>query len=76
MPHDAYGHALNIGDVVYIAAKVKEIQQTADYCNVTVETEKGMFPSDTRTTLHLNAHQVEKIFNRQNPPAHTKLEAR
>ena len=72
MPHDAYGHALNVGDVVYIPAKVKEIHQTEEYCNVTLETEKAMYPSSQATAISLNAQQVEKIFNRKIPPAHSK----
>lgn len=71
MPHDSYGHTLNVGDVVYVPAKVIEIHQTENYCNVTLATERPMAPSNHLTTINLNAQQVEKIFNRQIPPAHS-----
>ena len=71
MPHDAYGHLLNIGDIVYIPAKVKEIHQTEEYCNVSLETERPLFPTSRPYVMVLNAGQVDKILNRQIPPAHS-----
>lgn len=71
MPHDNYGYALSVGDIVYVPAKVKEIHQTEEYCNVTLETERPMYPSSHPTAISLNAQQVEKIFSRQIPPAHS-----
>ena len=75
MPHDSYGHTLSVGDVVYVPCKVKEIHQIEDYCNVSLVTEKAMYPSSDPTSISLNAQQVEKIFHREIPPAHSKATA-
>ena len=72
MPHDAYGNALRVGDIVYVPAKVKEIHDIGDYCNIVLETERSMYPTSQPTILQLNAQQVDKIFNRENPPSHSR----
>lgn len=60
MPHDRDSKLLAVGDMVDIGAKVKEIHQTENHCNVTLETETVMFPGDQRTTILLNAKQVKR----------------
>ena len=60
MPHDRDGKELKVGDAVMVPARVTGIQQTEEYCNVTLETSQGMPPSNARSTLNLNAKQVVK----------------
>jgi len=63
MPHDRDGKLLQVGDSVYIAAKVKQITMGEEYCNVTLETKEKMFPSDSPTAITLNAKQVVKLVS-------------
>ena len=58
MPHDRDKKELRVGDLVNIAARIIEIHQTAEFCNVTLETLQPMPPSGSLTRLHLNAMQV------------------
>jgi hypothetical protein len=61
MPHDKNGVEVKPGDIVTVRFKVKEVQQTEDYCNVTMETESEMLPNGGRTGIVLNAAQTEKV---------------
>ena len=61
MPHDAKGKRLEVGDTVQVVATVTQIQQTEDYCNITIKLSRLMKPADTETTFCLNAGQVEKL---------------
>lgn len=60
MPHDRNGKLLEAGDSVKIDAVVKSVMTGEEYCNVTVETVEPMYPGDYKTTITLNAKQVEK----------------
>lgn len=60
MPHDRDGQLLNVGDRVLVPCTIKEIQQTEEYCNVTLETAQPMPPTNRRSCLVLNARQVVK----------------
>lgn len=60
MPHDAKGNLLQVGDEVIIRAKVKDVQTSEEYCNVTLVTTAPMPPYAEGTTLTLNTKQVEK----------------
>ena len=60
MPHDCDGAKLSVGDIVLVEAKVKEIHQTEDYCNLSLETSHAMFPGNHKTPLSLNGQQVRK----------------
>lgn len=60
MPHDNKGNKLDVGDVVNVPCKVKVIQLTEEYCNLTLETVHKMYPSDSPYSISLNAKQVEK----------------
>lgn len=60
MPHDRDGTLLKVGNTVMVPARVKAIQDTEEYCNVTLETLQPMHPGDSRSTLVLNAKQVVK----------------
>ena len=60
MPHTLDGTELKVGDIVLIEAKVKEIQTTEDYCNLSLETSHAMYPGEHKTALTLNAGQVRK----------------
>ena len=62
MPHDANGRELLPGDLVTIKAHVIAVQPQPDYCNVSVQTERPMYPSSSPTTITLNAGQVEKVI--------------
>jgi len=61
MPHDLAGKLLQKGDRVFIVAIVKDIQEGDEYCNVTLETDQPMFPSDSKTTIVLNTKQTKKV---------------
>lgn len=61
MPHDRKGNKVEVGDIVTILGKVKDVQPQEEYCNVTVETVFPMLPGTDKSTLTLNANQVEKI---------------
>lgn len=60
MPHDKNGKALAEGDKVIVRATVKQIHAGEEYCNVGLETDEPMFPSEHKTSITLNAKQVEK----------------
>ncbi len=60
MPHDREGNELKVGDLVYVPAKIKTIELTEHYCNVTIETSERMPPRDAVTTLVLNSRQTVK----------------
>lgn len=64
MPHDRDGTELRVGHIVMVPARVKEIHQTEDYCNVTLETCQDMYPTRERSILNLNAKQVVKHADR------------
>ena len=66
MPHDIFGTELNVGDLIYIPAIIKVIQQSEDYCNITVETRKRMPTGNTQTSLTLNSKQVVHEKNKDN----------
>ena len=46
MFHDKNGRYLEVGDVVTVRCKIKAIQMTKEYCNLSLETEAPMYPSD------------------------------
>lgn len=46
--HDARNRPLKVGDRVLIPAVITELQATADYCNVTVESAIGRRPDKAR----------------------------
>jgi hypothetical protein len=60
MPHDKHGNELKVGDIVYVPARVKVIELTEHYCNVTLETTERMPPHGQVTTLVLNSKQTVK----------------
>jgi hypothetical protein len=61
MPHDAKGRELKVGDKVLVPAVVTSIAAGEDYCNLTVQTERPMKPSDQPTMITFNASQVDKV---------------
>lgn len=42
--HDAKGRELKVGDVVMIPARVEQLGQTDEYCNVSLRTTYGRRP--------------------------------
>lgn len=65
MPHDANGQLLKVGDKVVLRGRVKSIDsEQPTYCNITLQTEKGMEPSQDGEaggqTYSLSARMVEK----------------
>lgn len=61
MPHDIHGNELHVGDLVTVRCRVKSIQLTEEYCNVSLETVERMFPGEHVSALTLNAKQTEKV---------------
>lgn len=62
MPHDKSNNDLKVGDSVIIRGKVTAITQDGNhFCNLTVETDEKMYPSESKSALSLNAKQVEKV---------------
>ena len=49
--HDAKGRELKAGDMVLIPARIKELYQTEDYCNVSAESMIGRRPDHLRETF-------------------------
>src|SRR5208282_6670339 len=75
MFHDKNGRYLEVGDVVTVRCKIKAIQMTKEYCNLSLETEAPMYPSDNRSALSLNAKQVEKLaLSAEDDPAPIKYD--
>lgn len=60
MPHDKRGEVLQVGDVVMVPCRIKAIHLTEEYCNVDLETQIAMFPTDDPTRLTLNSRQTIK----------------
>lgn len=65
MPHDALGQLLQVGDKVVLKGIVKSIDsEQPTYCNITLQTEKGMEPKQDGEgggqTYTLSARMVEK----------------
>lgn len=60
MPHDRDGRLLSVGDTVNVPCRIKEIHNTEEYCNVTLETSQPMYPGNDRSSVVLNAKQVVK----------------
>lgn len=58
MPHDLTGRELQVGDTVWVPAKVTRIHAGEDYCNLSLETTEPMFPGNDKSALTLNARQV------------------
>lgn len=50
--HDAKGRPLSVGDTVLIPARVTELQESEDYCNVSVETLVGRRPDGEKEHIH------------------------
>lgn len=61
MPHDRDGKLLLVGDNVMVPARITQINQGEDYCNVTLVTSQPMKPSSEPSMLNLNASQVVKL---------------
>ena len=60
MPHDRSGNQLAVGDLVAVPCRVARVTTGEEYCNVDLETVHPMFPTQTPSTVTLNARQVEK----------------
>lgn len=69
MPHDKNGHVLKVGDKVVIHASVTSITEGQEYCNLGVSTDEVMFPSNEKTSITLNAKQVERVPAKPPEPA-------
>lgn len=66
MPHDKHGFEVAVGDQVVLMCIVKDVQKDVDFCNTTLETVEPMFPGTYKTTITVNAKQLEKLAE---PPA-------
>lgn len=58
MPHDVNGRELKVGDIVNIPCVITHVQMQEEYCNLNLETQHKMYPSDNPSSLVLNAKQV------------------
>jgi hypothetical protein len=61
MPHDKNGNPLSVGDKVLVRAEITSVSQGEDYCNVSAVTLEPIYPGEAKTSLTLNAKQVERI---------------
>jgi hypothetical protein len=61
MPHDINGDELHVGDLVTVRCRVKRIELTEEYCNVSLETTEQMYPGTHYSALTLNSKQVVKV---------------
>lgn len=61
MATDRKGRKLHIGDVVHIPATITGIDKHDEFYNVALETVETMHPANHRTSLLLNAKQVELV---------------
>lgn len=59
--HDKNGKPLTDGDKVTLTCVIRSCTGGPDYCNIMVETVEPMFPGEHKTSISLNAKQVEKI---------------
>lgn len=50
--HDAKGRPLKVGDIVLIPAKIKELQPTEEYCNVSATSVLGRRPDGQSETFY------------------------
>lgn len=49
--HDALGKKLKVGDHVIVTAKIVELYETEEFCNVSVETTLGRRPDGTKERI-------------------------
>ncbi len=49
--HDANGTELKVGDVVLIEATITQLQESEDYCNVSLETVLERRPDNRKETI-------------------------
>lgn len=61
VPHDKNGKVIQAGDIVNVPCRVTTVHTGEEYCNVSLETVEPMYPGDNKSTLTLNAKQVELI---------------
>ncbi len=60
--HDAHGVRLNKGDTVMIVAKITELSETEEFCNVSVETTLGRRPDGCKERISaINTGVLVKI---------------
>lgn len=58
--HDRNGAALAHGDLVYLPARIVGTSAGPDFCNVVIESEHALYPSEQKTLVSLNALQIVK----------------
>lgn len=63
--HDKNGSHLQVGDIVLIPARVKELQPTDDYCNVNLESIHGRRPDGVKETIYSINTAVTVLLERQ-----------
>jgi len=62
MAHDYHGEELKVGDLVLVAAVVKEIDGDEEGgSNITIETLHPSFPHPHKGAYAINSHQVERV---------------
>ncbi len=58
MPHDMNGAELKVGATVLVPCQVKAIHLTEQYCNIDLETNISMYPTNNKTSFVLNSRQT------------------
>lgn len=72
--HDKNGKPLKVGDLVMVPCTVKHVQ-AGDYCTLTLETTEIMPGNRAKTSISLNAKQVEYVGPGVDPGVEAKLAA-
>lgn len=57
--HDRNGHAVKVGDTVWIQATIEAVQAVPDYCNCTVRLVVPMPPYEKGDVVTLNTKSVQ-----------------
>lgn len=60
MPHDRNGKILEVGDIVNIPCKIKQIHLAEDYCNYDLEYLYPFIDGQRQLTSFVNTKQLEK----------------
>lgn len=61
MPHDKNNSVLQVGDEVIIRAKITNLTEGEEFCNITVQTIEGRRPDGCKETFTFNTGVVEKV---------------
>lgn len=66
--HDVNGAKLQVGDKVLVECVIKHVDADQDFCNVTVETVRGLPGNGLKSCMTLNTKQVGVAFRTPEKP--------